>query len=140
MKPKFPLIMYIDDVLAVYPEEATKVKNLSFPDDNTMLCLENGKKHGPGWLVDVTGQFRQLKPLGKRREWARPLSFLWQFVLSEYSITENRSITIGELRSLIENIDDPYPEAPIAEDLRRFLKQYGDDVIVSEELLRKWPI
>ncbi len=140
MKLEFPIIIYIDNVLSVYPEEAIKVNKISFPDARTTLCMESVKNTKAGWIIDFNGRYRQLKPQGKRREWTRPLSFLWQFVLSEYSMSKSRTIAVSELKILINDINDSYPEAPITEDLRKFLMQYEDSVIVSKELLRKWPI
>ena len=140
MKLKFPIIMNIDDALSVYPEEAMEVLSISFPDSRTMLCMETVRNHQSGWILEINGQFRELKPTGKRHEWLRPISFLWQFVLSEYNVTEGRSVTVGELKKLIKDLKDQFPEAPIASDFSRFLSKYDDDIVVSEDILRAWPI
>lgn len=137
---EFPIIMYFDDVLVVDNGEGFRAMGASFPDQETMLCKESVRKHNPGWILEVNGKFRELKPKGKRFEWTRPLSFLWRFVLSEYKVFESRSVSVGELKSMIDNLDDKFPEAPLALDLRRYLKTYKEDVVITEEILKKWPI
>lgn len=140
MKLNYPILMYINEVLAVYTEEAARVLRISFPDNRTMLCMESHREQSLGWILEITGMFRELQPKGKRREWARPFSFLWQLVLSEYSITEGRSITIAELRAYAKDIPDKFPEAPLASDFRRFLNQYADHALVTEDILKSWPM
>lgn len=140
MKLNYPILMYMNDFLAVYPKKAARVLNISFPNNSTMLCMETEKDHKPGWILESTGLFLELKPKGKRREWARPISFLWQLVLSEYNIAERRSITVGELKAYAKDIADKYEDAPLANDFRHFLNQYDDDIIITENILKAWPM
>jgi hypothetical protein len=140
MKLKFPIIIYHDDVLVVDNGEGMKAMGASFPDNKTMLCKESLLNHRPGWIIEADGKFRELKPTGKRREWARPLSFIWRFVLSEYEVIKSRSTTVGEIKTLSKDIVDKFPEAPIAADFRQLLNQYDDNVVLSEDILRDWPI
>lgn len=138
MNIKFPILLYLDDVLTVDKDGAAM--EASFPDRHTMLCKEIMLNHSPGWILDAAGVFIDLMPSGKRRVWARPLSFLWRFTLSEYSVSCPGKITVGELKGRIENINDKFPEAPVASDLRLFLRKYKDNELVTGEILRSWPI
>ena len=48
-----------------------------------------------------------------------------------------------ELKKLVKDIEDPEyldMDIPTAESLRRFLDQYDDDVMLTEDILRAWPL
>ena len=140
MKIKFPIISYLDNIFSVDKGLGFKAIRVSFPDKNTMICMECERNSVPGWIIASSGNFIELKPSGKKREWTRPLSFLTNMVLSQYVVAEGRSITVGELKMRMKSIKDKFPEAPLAEDFRIFLDKYKNDVVVSENILLDWPI
>jgi hypothetical protein len=66
--------------------------------------------------------------------------FFGQLVQSEYTITNARDISVGELRKKLQGVKDDFEEAPQAESLREHLQKYADEEVVSEQLLKDWPI
>jgi hypothetical protein len=140
MKLEFPIAVYIDGDFFVDDGRALRAMGASFPDAGTMRCKEALRRKDHGWILEAAGRFRELKLTGARREWARPLSFLWRFVRSEYSVSEGRAVTIGELKARMRGVVDRYPEAPVASEFRSFLGRYDDRVVISEGILRDWPI
>lgn len=140
MNINYPIISYYDGCLVADNGEGMKVMGAIFPDENTMLMKECSANQDEGWIIEITGKYIEYKPQGKRREWARPLSWLWRFTQTEYRLTKRRNITVGELKELIKNVKDEYEEAPTASSLREHLQNYNDNDIVTEQILREWPI
>ena len=135
-----PVILYFGGIVAVDGGIGIKAGDIRFIDERTMLAREWRLIDLPGWFVERTGKFREFRPKGKRREWARPLRFLWNFTLSEYDVALPRQVTVGELLDRVRDVKDHSREAPIASDLRRFLKEFDRDDVVTEQLLKAWPI
>jgi 8-oxo-dGTP pyrophosphatase MutT (NUDIX family) len=143
MKIKFLMVLYIRSSLTVEDFSSIKVIDMQFPRNNLMVIKASAKREyeeEAGWMLEKDGSFREFKPGARRREWATPLSFLVQFVQSEFSISNPTSITVGELQKRLKFIRDEFAEAPIAADFRRHLRKYADDEIVSEQHLNEWSI
>lgn len=137
----FPVLAYLYGDLNVDPERAFVVMGARFPDDRTMLHKASHRKdvaEVPGWLLDADGWFRELVPIGRRREWARPVSFFVRLVQAEFAMSSPRKITVGELAGRIADIRDRFPEAPIAKDLRGFLASRKQDETVDRRMLAEW--
>lgn len=135
-----PAILYFDGAVTVNPELGFKARGIRFLDERTMVCKEHAIDEHPGWLIESDGSFREFFPKGKRREWARPMKFLWRITLSEFEVTLPRQITAGEVYKRTEGIKERSREAPILSDLRRFMRDYGKDDVVTREMLQAWPI
>ena len=138
-----PVVLYFEEKLSVDPGDGLKVIGINFPDKNSMLCRTHARRGFtdlPGWMLESNGKFREFIPLKRRWEWAAPISFLVQLVQSEYTITNARDISVGELRKKLQGVKDDFEEAPQAESLREHLQKYADEEVVSEQLLKDWPI
>ena len=143
LKIAFPALVYFRGELSVWPEEAFRVLGFHFPAETSMLCKASARRayvEPPGWLVDVDGRFIEFQPIGYRRSWARPISFLVQFVQSEFSVAPPRVVSSGELLQLAIPIKDGFPEAPVASSLRSFLRKQPSGAPVTRQLLEQWPI
>jgi len=143
MKLELPAVVYLDNMLTVDRGEGLRARGASFPDERTLVMkasVRKNHKETSGWVLEANGNFRELKPQGRRREWAQPLSFLVQFVQSEYSVSEPRTITVAELKKYLKGVRNKFSEAPVATDLRRFLEQQDDNAPVTREMLKAWPI
>jgi hypothetical protein len=140
MKIKLPILLYFDKQLYADDGIGLKAMGAKFTKKGTFLCKEHSLDEQPAWLIEVDGSFIELMPIGKRREWARPFSFLWRFTLSEFKVSPKRVITVTELQKKISKISDKYEEAQVAGDLRRHLKKYDPNELVTEKILRDWPI
>ena len=139
---QFPIIIRFGDSFVADSGVGMKAMGAAFPDSQTMLIKESWRGSDPlsGWIVDSCATLREFHLCGKRREWARPLAFLWRFTLSEYRLTAPRQVTIRELKRLAHGATDSSPETPVASDFRRFLAKYPDDVILTPETLQAWPL
>ena len=135
-----PVVLCLENVVSADGGEGLVAAGVTFPDPHTMLYKEASREHPRGWVVELNGQFREFEPRGKRREWARPFSFLWRFTQSEFSVSDPRPMSVRELRSRLTGLVDPFEEAPIAENLRTYLDGLPGDEVVSEEMLLGWPI
>jgi hypothetical protein len=138
-----PVVLFSRNVLSVVPEEGLRVMEISIPASDTMLRKSSAKKgflEPSGWILEVNGRFREFKPRGIKNGWAAPLSSFIQLVKSEFDLTEGRNISAGELSLLLRDIKDDFQEAPQAADLRRHLRKYPEHEIVTERMLRDWPI
>ena len=135
-----PAILYFDGGVTVNPELGFKARGIRFLDERTMVCKEHSIDERPGWLIESDGNFREVFPTGKRREWARPMKFLWRFTLSEFEVTLPRQITAGDVYERTKVIKERSREAPIVTDLRRFMRGFGKDDVVTREMLLAWPI
>lgn len=140
---ELPVVLYFEEKLSVDPGDGLRVIGMKFTDSNVLLCKTHARQgyvDKPGWILESNGMFREFTPRKRRREWAKPLSFLVQFVQSEYVVSDARSISVGELSVLLRDIKDDFKEAPQAADLRRHLRKYPENEAVTERLLRDWPI
>lgn len=140
---ELPVVLYFEERLTVDAGDGLKAIGMSFPDKNSMICKAHARRGFndlPGWILEANGNFREFVPLRRRREWAAPVSFLVQLVQSEYAITEVRKISVGEIKRKLQGVKDDFEEAPQAASLRGHLQNYSDDQIVSEQMLRDWPI
>ena len=143
MKLEMPVVLYLDKALTVDNGEGLRARGASFQDERTLIMKASVKKNykeTPGWVLEANGNFRELRPLDRRRQWAEPLSFLIQFVQSQYAVSEPRVISVGELKKHLKGVRDKFSDAPVASDLRRFLDQHNDDEPVTREMLKAWPI
>ena len=113
---------------------------MSFPTNKKMLLA--GRKRNPknGWVIDMNGTMWTLEFVGERNEWAKPLSFLWNIVKSEYKLSKIGKVKTGDVVKMLEGAVDKFPEAPQAKDLKRHLNSYPPDTVISEQLLIEWPI
>ncbi|MEH6418750.1 hypothetical protein [Pseudomonas sp. CGJS7] len=140
----FPLLAYQDDRLFVDKDGAGfKIDGAFFPDADTMVCRVSARRGAietPGWFLEITGRFREITPRGRRRTWALPFQFLIPLALCEYAMSAPRTISVGELKQKLVGVQDHFPEAPLAADLRRYLRKHRDDAPVTEAMLRAWPM
>lgn len=137
MKLKFPVVIYMDRKLDVDGGIGLRAGGVSFLNENTMVAKETVRNHRPGWILDSEGNFRTLKPRGKRREWARPLSSLWRFTQSEYEVSEPKLLKVGEFKSLLKPVKDHFAEARTAAALRKSLEAFGDEELLTADVLKK---
>lgn len=143
MKIEFPIVLFLRGGLTVEDKSSARSMEMKFPGSGRMLIkasAKKGYKEKAGWLLDRSGRIRDLSPAGRRREWATPISFLVQFVQSEFSMSDPREISVSELQKRLSGVKDRFSEAPIAEDLRRHLRTYPDAETLSERHLKEWPI
>lgn len=143
MNVDFPIILYMRGALTVEDANSLAVVDMTFPSQGVMIAKASAKKgymEEPGWILDSQGAFYEFTPEKRRREWAAPISFLVQFVLVEYSLSKARRISIRELNERLSQVVDKFAEAPIAEDFRRHLSSYPDEVEISKEIIDAWGI
>ncbi len=89
---------------------------------------------GLEWVLDYDGNFFEVTSLG-----LIPKTLLQKLCLTrqkeEMRIEEPRSITIGEFKSRIAKVKNPYPEAPVTAYIRKLLKKYPDDLIMDRVVM-----
>ena len=113
----------------------------SFPNNWTMRLKEVPRDEQPGWILESSGDFSDLRPVGKHREWARPLSWLWRFTQTEYELSERKRITVAECKGLLAQVSDAeHSEVRVAADLQDHLAKYPEEQVVSREVLQAWPL
>lgn len=137
MKPMFPILLYINGVLTA---DAHSTQMEKYLENGIFITLDSGKDQQKGWVLDSRGLLAELIPEGKTMEWAKPIAWLWNFTKAVYKVEGWRKITVGELRKLISPIRDRFDDAPIAGDLKRFLRDFPDPTEVTPELLKQWPL
>ena len=137
---EMPVLVYMDGSLSADPGLGLKVDRVNFVDERTMLCRAGPNSQVSGWILESDGNFRELHFVAIRRNWARPFRIFWNLVLAEYSVAPPREITVGELNDRARKIKDSYPDAPLAADLRRFLKGFPSEKFVTREMLQAWPL
>ncbi len=139
----FPAVVYFNADVSAWPQEALKVLGMRFPSAEQMICRASAKRghvEPPGWFLDSTGRFIEFRPVGQKNAWLKPLSWLVQFVETEFALSPPRQITCGELIELLKPIKDRFKEAPVARDLRSFLRRFPGDTVVNAEILQQWPL
>lgn len=142
MKPtiSYPVLCFLNGKLVVHTQESFKVLGAYFQDEQIFSTLENRRIKGrDGWLLDASGLYITLVYTGPKREWARPLSFLWNAVQSSYQFTVNEFITVGSLRKNIEAIPKS-SLGSLGRDLNSFLISRESEVVITADLFRQWPI
>jgi hypothetical protein len=138
-----PVVLFFEEKLSVDSGDGLRAIGLKFINANSMTCRAHAKRGFtdlPGWILEVDGRFREFVPRGRRKAWAAPLSFLVQLVESEYAVTDAQNISVRDLKQKLDGVVDDFEEAPQAQGLREHLQKYDDDEVVSERMLREWPI
>ena len=134
---ELPALVYLNGYFSADEQVGLKAAGVEFLSEDTMLCKEYDRSEVPGWIVESNGRFREFVPAGKRRGWARPLSFLWRFTLSEYRVSAPRSITVGELKQKLQGIKE---DRKVVAHLKDYLSRFDEREPVTQSLLRQWPI
>lgn len=133
-----PALFRFDDMIVPGGEDFSKIWNFRQVAGTTYETTESihpeAKFH---WLIEDDAKLRELTATGKRREWARPLRFIWTFVKVRYELGEARPITVGTLRRLIDGTRMDQ-EKSLTPALNRFLRDYDDDVVFSREMLESF--
>lgn len=132
-----PALVFLNGYCSADKEVGLRAANLTFLSDDIMVSREHFVSEVPGWIVELNGDFREFTPTAKRRSWARPLRFLWNFTLTEYRVSPPRRITVGELRQRVEGIRE---DREVLAHLKDYLIQFDAREPVTQELLEKWPI
>lgn len=140
MLVKFPIILFLDKKFYVGPKELLNALGVSTNKNESMIFTkEHLKVSVPGWLLDYDGNYYEFHPSGKRNEWLRPISFLWRFVISEYSLSRPRKITVSQMNEIMTNIAHEKGDRLIKK-FRTFLKSCDQSEYLSKEVLDRWPI
>ncbi|GAB3094079.1 hypothetical protein [Lysobacter terrae] len=132
-----PALVCLNGYFSADQEVGLRAAGLNFLSEEIMVCKEYFRSEIPGWIVELNGSFREFVPTGKRRAWARPLSFLWRFTLSEYRVSPPQKITVGELREKVRGIKE---DRKVLAHLKNYLSQFDERELVTQSLLQKWPI
>ena len=140
MPIRSPVLLYFHGDLIVGDLDELRRLGERFEDERTYVSHESLTADVPGWLVSRDGQFVELTPGSRRREWLRPLRWLWNFVEVRYAASAPRSITVGELTERIRGLGDRFPDAPITSDLRSFLASRDPAEVIDAQTLTDWNI
>ena len=100
---RYPIIFRYDDMIVPDDESFLKIWKINALGEATFEAPESvdpdARFH---WLIESDGRIRLIDLVGKRREWARPFRFLWCFVKVKYSLQESRTVSVGEIKRLLE--------------------------------------
>lgn len=85
------------------------------------------------WLIDSNARLRTISLRKKRREWARPLRYIWRLVRVQYQISDGRAISIAELKGLVQGtrLDE---EKSLTPALNEFLSTFDDTSPFTKEM------
>lgn len=135
MKPiVYPILFRFDDMTVPEGDEFPASWNLRHLGNSVYETPERVRPDARfHWLIDGDAQLREFTLTGKRREWARPLRYIWSFVRVRYELEEGRPITVGMLRQLIADtrLDEDKSLTPA---LNRFLKGHSDSELFSKAM------
>lgn len=142
MKIEFPIIIYLDGDFTPDRGDFFKFVGARFLCDEKFSKKENRVRDmKAGWIIDYSGAFIELHPVGKSKErWRLIASLFWNLVKSEYSVTQPRQVTVGEIAERVAAFPRREPARSLATDFRRFLATEDQDAYISKELLMRWPL
>ena len=83
-------------------------------------------RRAPGWLIDRSGGFREVRLIRTRRAWAAGLRWLWDFTLAECAVQPPERLTAAELIGKLGDIKGR-PPFQTAGQLRGFLERLAPD-------------
>ena len=132
----FPVLLYYNGKLHVHNADSFKAVGAKFISESTFLHMEFKEKEKEGWLVEYSGTFHTLTPIGKKYDFLRPAKFIWNFVKSVFEVETKKTISVKQFKDIVVNSR----ENSLAKDLIRFLSELSRDEVVNKELLNKWLI
>jgi len=103
---------------------ATKLVLKKFLTANRFL-LRRGESRGMQvqFIIDRLGEFRSVRKLGTSRSWTRPISFLYDFSVSEVEISPGVQLANGDLADRLARSAKSWdPHVSAASKLSRYLK------------------
>ena len=131
MDIKFPILYKFGSELICADKNYIGLRAVS---DDTVLSKETKNNKKIDWFIDESALFRKLKRVGQRRKWALPLGFLWRLSPDEYSVVEERNITVGEVKKLVRVVRDP-DDYPLAAALLQALRDRTDDELFTPQMM-----
>jgi len=138
---KFPIILCEGREVMVVGPKFLQWWRVKVPKPDTLLCAASRSSRKPKrlrWILEANGTFRELEFVGIRREWTRPVAFLWNFMMDEFRMSPPRAISVGELEVKLGKVSDRFPEAPQGKDFKAFLRAHSPEEIISEVMLRSF--
>lgn len=136
----YPIIIYLDGNFVVANDQWDRVSGARVVG-NIFSYIENRvRKAKSGWIIDYSGHFYELKYSSKKHEWLRPIAILWNFVRSEYIISPQRKITVGEVKEILSRLPKATMKKEQASDFLSFLREEDETSEITKDLLDRWPI
>lgn len=136
MEIKFPIVCYSSEKLVVAPAAFMDVVGGKFTKEGTFLRKECFIQEKPFWIMDFEGNLFVFSQIRKRNSWLRPLSFLWRFTQTEFSVNVISDISIENFIEILGKCK----KNQCQKDLIRHLKKYDKNNFVSQAILVAWPI
>jgi hypothetical protein len=130
----YPIIFRFDDMIVPTGDDFPKIWNFRHLRGDTFEASEtihpDARFH---WMIDANGELREMRLMGKRREWARPFRHIWTFVRVRYELGEGKAITVGEFRPLLDGCRADWDKS-LTPALNEFLAKYPDDAAFTKEM------
>ncbi|WP_444908251.1 hypothetical protein ACJJI5_12410 [Microbulbifer sp. EKSA008] len=136
----FPVVCFLNGKITVHTKSSFKALGARFLDEQTFVTLENRRsKAKDGWILDSSGKFVPLSHSGNLREWARPISFLWNAVLTKYQANIEGAVKVGFVLKDLDSMSKSSP-GKLGMDFKRFLSKYEPDQYITSDMLKEWPL
>ena len=134
----YPIIFRFDDMTVPEGDLFSKhwgIRHLSDSEFETAESIHPEARFH--WLIDSNARLRTISLRNKRREWARPLRYIWRLVRVQYQISDGRAITIAELKGLVEGtrLDE---EKSLTPALNEFLSPFDDTSPFTKEMFNQF--
>jgi hypothetical protein len=135
----FPCLIAVGDrLLRATKKDASRVWVKGHLEGNRFLLRYGASERlKVSFIIDRTGGFRQVRVLGLRRRWAKPIAWLYDFVLSECEIEPGERLASAELLERTRGLKGN-PPFRIAAQLQKFLVRHAGDDPFDESRFRQF--
>lgn len=136
----FPVLCFIKGKVTVHTESSFNAMSARFLDKDTLVTMASLRsKARDGWILDSCGAYYSICFKGHLREWARPLSFLWNAVLDKYELQREDAVTVGYMLQVLEGMSKT-SMGSLGLDFKRFLTGLDPEERITREILNTWPL
>jgi hypothetical protein len=87
------------------------------------------------FFVDRTGAFREVREIGVRRGWTKPIAWLYDFALRECEICPGIRLSVGQLLGTVAPLKATHPSD--TRQVRQFLRKLPGDAPFDEHRFRE---